>query len=198
MYTCTLVAMQHCVHPGKICVSRLTAHSQQNCSWIPVDTLASSILNLATTASKSSGLAVYNLSSPRLFHWARDLLPLLFRIRTAPTFNAVDSSVWLAALRNYNKEADNTEASESNRAVRRNPAVKLLEYFEGMYGVADGSGIEGGGRQEQGKGEIIFSTEVAEKESRGLREAPDVLDAGLLGKFVHEWMRKWDVEDKEQ
>ena len=69
--------------------------------------------------------------------------------------------------------------------------MKLLEYFEGMYG-AD---TENGGGKE--RGEVSFSTAVAERESRALREAPNVLEAGLLGKFVEAWMRKWDVEDKE-
>jgi len=86
--------------------------------------------------------------------------------------------------------------------------VKLLEFFEGMYGTGawegageNGSANGGGGGEEKGKGrekgEVVFSTESAEKESRALREAPDVLERGLLGKFVEVWARKWDLEDKE-
>lgn len=79
--------------------------------------------------------------------------------------------------------------------------MKLLEYFEGMYGVGDAGEDEGGMGEGKGKkkekGEISFNTEIAERESRSLREAPDVLEAGLLGKFVQEWAGKWNVEDTE-
>jgi len=103
--------------------------------------------------------------------------------------------VWLAALRKYSEEVEHAGTGESDRAVRRNPAVKLLEYFEGMYGIGARNG-EGKDRDKE-RGDVVFSTEVAEQESRALREAPDVLEAGLLGKFVEVWVRKWDVEDKE-
>lgn len=79
--------------------------------------------------------------------------------------------------------------------MRKNPAVKLLEYFEGMYGATAEKSGDGDGKE---RDEVRFSTEVAEGESRALREAPDVLKAGLLGKFVEEWVSKWDVEDSKE
>jgi len=158
----------------------------QTCSWLPVDILASSILDLLTATPRPPILSFYNLTSPRHFHWTRDLLPLLSRTPSAPTFTAVDTALWLAALRKYSEKSGKAGPDESNRAVRRNPAVKLLEYFEGMYGAE---------KMAREKGEVMFSTEGAERDSRALGETPDVLGKGLLGKFVEAWVRKWDVED---
>ncbi|KAM3076421.1 hypothetical protein ACMFMG_007240 [Clarireedia jacksonii] len=140
---------------------------KMTCSWLPVDTLAEIILDL--TFLPHTPEIIYNICSPHTFSWTRDLLPELGSCRLE--FKAVPPSVWLAQLR--------SAARLSN--ADRNPAVKLLEYYERSYG-------------ENGPvGEITFDIERGLRDSEALRRAPVLLDEGYIGKFVKAWLKKWVV-----
>jgi len=85
------------------------------------------------------------------------------RTPAAPTFTAVDSAAWLAALRKYGEKAENAKASESSIAVRRNPAVKLLEFSRVCMGLVLG--------RELGRMEVRTEVEVERKREREGRRA---------------------------
>lgn len=148
--------------------------STQTCSWLPVDTLASSILDIVLVSDEPRLNPVLNLENPLKFHWTRDLLPVLRR--TGLEFEIVSPEIWLTQLREY------SETSSAEEALRENPAVKLLGYFEELVS---------GQKDMQRSGEVSFDTRVAQSLSRSLREAPDVLEQGLVEKFVSRWLKTW-------
>jgi hypothetical protein len=83
----------------------------------------------------------------------------------------VSPSVWLAQLRSAARLAN----------ADRNPAVKLLEYYERSYG------------ESAPVGEISFRIERGLRDSEALRRAPVLLDEGYIGKFLGAWLKKWEV-----
>ncbi|KAL8904938.1 MAG: hypothetical protein Q9207_002932, partial [Kuettlingeria erythrocarpa] len=141
-------------------VLRVLPMQSERCSWLPVDTLATVILDLAhDTASRDLAAAhprpqhsttLYNVLNPRTFSWAE----ILDELRASGLhFAAQPFAEWLALLK----------ASASKGEEEDNPAIKLLEYFETGHGAGEGS-VGGGG--------IRFDTSAAERDSRALREAP--------------------------
>ena len=149
-------------------------------SWLPVDTVASTILDLVgiTTsrppASDFDTNLVYNLVNSNTFSWTDDLLPELQR--SGLSFSIVPVNEWLQKLRDYQHNGGDPE---------RNPAVKLLDHFERTY-----SGTDNKAR------EITFETKTAMNHSKALREAPRIIEDGYVQKFVKVWLEKWEDEGK--
>ncbi|KAI9790851.1 MAG: hypothetical protein M1835_000701 [Candelina submexicana] len=110
----------------------------QNCSWIPVDTLATAILEVSRTlqsAPKPCAIdstnppVIYNMCNPQLFSWDQ----LLYKAREAGLeFERVPYGDWMQLLRN----------SASNGDEEQNPAVKLLDYFELRYRMSNSTSVE--------------------------------------------------------
>lgn len=147
-------------------------------SWLPVDTLATTILDLAgiTTGaipvSDSDTDLVYNLENPHTFSWTSSLLPELQRVGL--NFSMVPVAEWLQKLRDYEKTGGDPG---------RNPAVKLIGHFEAMYG-------------EVKTRDVTFEIKTAEKYSPALRDSPRLIEDGYVGKFVKAWLVKWEGEGK--
>ena len=145
-------------------------------SWLPVDTLAAIILELSgistngTPASDCDVDLVYNLENPHTFTWTDSLLPELQR--SGIEFSTVPVAEWLRKLRDYEKNGGDAE---------RNPAVKLIDHFEGMYG-------------KEKTQDIKFQIKTAEKHSATLRNSPRLLEEGYIKKFVKAWLDKWEGE----
>ena len=145
-------------------------------SWLPVDALAITILDLAgistgaIPASDSDTDLVYNLENPHTFFWTSALLPELRR--SGLEFSTVPVAEWLQKLRDYDEGGGNPE---------RNPAVKLIDHFESMYG-------------KEKAGDVNFVIETAEKHSPALRETPRLIEDGYIKKFVKAWLQKWEGE----
>ena len=148
-------------------------------SWLPVDTLASVILELAGLATNTVPYPdsdidlVYNLENPHTFSWTHCLLPELRRCGL--DFCTVPVHEWIRSLRDYE-----TNGGDPGR----NPAVKLIDHFERMYG--------------EGKvgGKIGFEIKTAETHSPALRETPRLVEDGYIRKFVEGWLEKWEGEGK--
>ena len=108
-----------------------------NCSWIPVDTLATAILEVSRTlqsAPKPCAIdgtnppVVYNMCNPHLFSWDQ----LLEKVRKAGLeFETVPYGDWMQLLRN----------SASNGEEEQNPAVKLLDHFELRYSMSNRTSV---------------------------------------------------------
>lgn len=147
-------------------------------SWLPVDILATTILDLAGIStgaipvSDSETNLVYNLESPHTFSWTSSLLPELQR--SGLEFSTVPVVEWLQKLRDYEKNGGDPE---------RNPAVKLIDHFESMYG-------------KEKTGDVKFEIETAVKHSPALRETPRLVEDGYIEKFVKAWLEKWKGEGK--
>lgn len=87
--------------------------------------------------------------------------------------------IWLERLRQYN------EQTASEEALRLNPAVKLVDFYEKTYGHGSSKEEHAGGQ------EVKFDTKLAERDSLHLRNSPDVLESGLMGKIVQHWLKTW-------
>ena len=148
-------------------------------SWLPVDTLATVILELAGLStdaipfSDSDTDLVYNLENPHTFSWTDSLLPELHR--SGLEFSTVPVSEWLQNLRDYDTNGGDPE---------RNPAIKLIDHFERTYG------------EKKKAGNVKFEIKTAEKHSPALRETPRLVKDGYIRKFMKVWLEKWEGEGK--
>ena len=202
--------------------SALTTHSLpatpgpragDQCSWIPVNMLARTILDLAggslaTTTTSTTTLTnepqgsdnlFYNLVNPHPFSWSRSFLPLLCQTQTqALDFEILPFETWFSKLSAQTAtpapppvatgEVDS--ASENN-----NPAVKLVDIWsrspqrqEQRDESVGGGAVEGEG----GGGGVRFETAAAMRDSVSFRTADwDVCTQGYVGELVQAWMSVW-------
>lgn len=148
-------------------------------SWLPVDTLAATILDLAGISTGEIPVSgfdtdlVYNIENPCTFSWTKVLLPELHR--SGLDFSTVPVAEWLQKLRDYEKSGGDTG---------RNPAVKLIDHFESMYG-------------NRKTGEVRFETKTAQKHSAAFRATPRLIEEGYIRRFVKAWLAKWEAEGKD-
>jgi thioester reductase-like protein len=139
------------------------------CSWLPVDTLASAILDLTF---KDKSQLVYNLCSPHTFDWTTSFLPALQA--AGLDFTLVSFETWLDKLKT------NAQGGEQED-LARNPAIKLVDYFERAYG--KGSPLQG----------IVFEIAAAEDASPSLKGSPELIEQGYIKKFLKSWQKTWGI-----
>ncbi|OQD82866.1 hypothetical protein PENANT_c019G05982 [Penicillium antarcticum] len=157
----------------------------QECSWLPVDKLACSILELAkscssladtrdTQASHSSTAqrddSIFNVYNSRSFPWSS----LLDTLRLCGfEFDSVPFEEWLHKLRE----------SEARGEERANPAVKLIHHYEQMHG----------GKRSAGTSKFKrFITDKAERDSVTLRNGRlRIVDDGILSCYARDWLARW-------
>ncbi|KAL3479374.1 hypothetical protein BJX99DRAFT_222531 [Aspergillus californicus] len=154
--------------------------SEMTCSWLPADELACSILEIARACSlkfddagalgiKPGGDSVYNISNPRTFTWST-LLDILRQ--QGFVFDTIPFDDWLKRLRQ----------SEAVGEELLNPAVKLADHYEAMYG---------GERPSTPK---TFITGKAERDSTTLRSGGlRIIQDGVLARYAQDWLNRWEV-----
>ncbi|CAK96299.1 hypothetical protein CBS115989_2471 [Aspergillus niger] len=150
------------------------------CSWLPVDKLACSMLELAracsfnsledscddATSGKWVDDTIYNLCNPRVFTWS-SLLDTLKR--SGFSFETVPFENWLQMLRE----------SEARGEEMINPAVKLTAHYESMY-------------SEDAPKPVRFLTEKAERDSMTLRNGRlRIVQDGILTRYAQDWLKRW-------
>ncbi|KAK1141640.1 putative NRPS-like protein biosynthetic cluster [Aspergillus melleus] len=123
-------------------------------SWTPVDTIASSVIDL--TLTKDAG-DVLNVTNPILNHWTYDLLPLLKQ--AGLEFEVVERQEWLRRLLN------------SNQDPAANPPIKLLPFFSSKYGT------------DRSKPPLLYDTHRARSAAPALRQGGG-LKLDLVSRFV--------------
>lgn len=126
----------------------------ENPSWTPVDVIADAMIDLTYSDETSQ---VMNVVNPRLFHWSRDLLPLLRE--AGLSFDELPQREWIARLR----------ASNPDPSI--NPPIKLVEFFASKYD------------HDENRRKLVFDSRKAQRYSPSLREAR-IIDAELVRKFV--------------
>lgn len=166
------------------------------CSWIPVDKLASTIVEIAQTCTypitKSSSLdsessqderqiscivparrangqndSLYNVCNSREFTWSSMLSALR---HNGFQFETVSFEKWMQGLRQ----------SEERGEEHINPAVKLIDHYVAMYGENSKLGLK------------RFMTEKAERGSDTLRNGRlGIIEDGILNCYVRDWMNRW-------
>lgn len=151
---------------------------QETCSWLPVDKLAATIVELtrscAAPARPSSPVdaeyvddSIYNVCNSREFSWSALLAALA---RNGFQFKSVPFEEWMGLL----KESD----GRGEEGV--NPAVKLVGHYEEMYG------------PDSVLGQKTFLTEKSERDSLTLRNGRlRIIEDGILNCYVRDWMARW-------
>lgn len=159
----------------------------QSCSWLPVDKLAAVILEVTRARSAANQEhaknysdifagpgqmddSVYNLCNPREFSWSAFLESLS---RNGFPFETVPFDEWLQMLRD----------SEARGEGHVNPAVKLIDHYEAMYGKQSSLAQ---------LGPKSFITEMAERDSITLRnDRLRIIEDGILSCYVRDWLNRW-------
>ncbi|KAL9003616.1 MAG: hypothetical protein Q9188_003524 [Gyalolechia gomerana] len=178
-----------------------------NCQWLPVDTLADTILDITSinataaiqgtnkqldetarfsTATGDSisyarspvgletmrGELVYNVCSPHSFSWTSELLPVLSN--AGFKFEPIPYEDWIARLRTTSFSTSSRPSSRSvNSGLTDEPVVKLLEYLQSDF--FDDSKP------------LVFEIEKAKGISSTLRNAPKVIEDGLVALMAKSW-----------
>ncbi|KAJ5102503.1 hypothetical protein N7532_003032 [Penicillium argentinense] len=163
------------------------------CSWLPVDKLASTIVELGKTcsnldwavgagasktseghthgalsaAAKSADDSIYNVCNPCGFAWSTLLLSLA---RNGFQFETVSFEKWMQLLRD----------SEARGEELVNPAVKLIDHYEAVHG------------EKSLLSPKIFMTDKAERDSITLRNGRlRMVEDGILNCYVRDWLNRW-------
>ncbi|KIA75990.1 NRPS-like enzyme [Aspergillus ustus] len=147
------------------------------CSWLPADKLACSLLEIARACSinsldedytiESADDTVYNLCNSRTFTWSE----LLDTLRQQGfSFETVPFDDWMKKLRE----------SEAKGEEVANPAVKLADHYEEMYGGTSPPAPK------------TFLTDKAERDSMTLRNGRlRIVRDGILARYAQDWLKRW-------
>lgn len=145
------------------------------CEWMPVDTVAATVLQLADKLAAgggggSAGASFYNITPSHAFSWNDRFLPVLRE--AGLEFEEVDLSEWLRRLR--------ARASELGAAAEEKlPAIKLADYYETTYGEsAAGYGSN-----------LKFENDRACSDSDALRSCPELSQVAIVSKMLQHWLR---------
>ncbi|KAJ5223977.1 AMP-dependent synthetase/ligase [Penicillium chermesinum] len=160
---------------------------RDTCSWLPVDSLAATIVELTDTCSANcregvngSGSSdpeapnidesIYNVCNSRQFSWSELLASLK---RNGFQFETIPFDKWLELLRE----------SEARGEELINPAVKLIEHYECMHGTTS--------EQRRSKSKD-FITDKAERDSITLRNGRlRIIEDGILNCYIRDWLTRW-------
>ncbi|KAF2644124.1 acetyl-CoA synthetase-like protein [Massarina eburnea CBS 473.64] len=154
----------------------------EQCSWLPVDTLATAMMELTETLEQAPRpLALnstnppifYNMVNPVVFSWDTLLAELK---KTSLQFEVVPFCEWLQGLQ---------ESAAWGNEVQ-NPAVKLVEFYKQNFA---GSLAGGNG---SGEGTVMFETQAAQRDTTVLRSPPNLIEGGHIQRFVTRWRQRWD------
>ena len=150
----------------------------QQCSWLPIDTAAATILDVSGISDLGGSdiyvndrFFVYNLVNPSTFSWATDLLPALSAAGLA--FSTLPFSEWIALLK------------ASDQDPIRNPSIKLVDYWEDQARRETRRVAQSGPEN----GPFVFETQRSQERSKALREASALVRDGFVEAFVGAWKK---------
>lgn len=149
-------------------------------TWLPVDSAAAAIIELAQLAKNGTGNqsrpgvvtsdanTVYHVLNPTRFHWTKEMIPAL--TKAGLEFGLLPTRQWLEKLR------------KSDIDAAKNPPIKLLNWFESKYGSATNSS----------KTELlVYSTEKTVQDSPTLAALPPVTDPDFVLLMIQNLKKLW-------
>jgi thioester reductase-like protein len=156
---------------------------KETCSWLPVDNLAATILELTRSRSASNTESekkclsadqgddsIYNVCNLREFSWDA----LLASLGRSFQFDVVPFESWLQLLRE----------SEARGEEHVNPAVKLIDHYEAMFGSDSSAG--------RALGPKTFVMDKAERDSVTLQNGRlRIIEDGILDCYIRDWTSRW-------
>ncbi|KAI1358591.1 putative NRPS-like enzyme [Xylaria arbuscula] len=138
------------------------------CEWMPVDTVAATILQLADRLEP--GTVFYNITPPHAFSWNDRFLPALRE--AGLDFEDVEIAEWLKRLRSRADELGST-------AEEKLPAIKLADYYESTYGAS----------AEDSDSNLKYANDRACTDSPALRNCPELSQVAIVRKMLQHWLR---------
>ena len=161
----------------------------ENCSWLPVDTVADAIVEIALAAMSSeegteldSSAQYYNLvnnASP--FRWTAGLLPALKE--AGLPFRTVTPPEWIHLLK------ENLKVNSKDKRANEDQSMKLYEFWERRYGPKHEKRDE---EKNDGKLQVHFDTRRAEAHSQVMRNGiPDLIREDYIRHFLQGWKDIW-------
>ncbi|KAI5918368.1 hypothetical protein F4810DRAFT_704251 [Camillea tinctor] len=97
--------------------------------WVPVDVAAQSIAELAIYSTRScttaTGAEVYHVANPQPTAWEKLAVKVVLQLQVTGQIEMVSLEAWISSLR---------ESVSAIEDIERNPAIKLLDFFEGLVG----------------------------------------------------------------
>lgn len=154
---------------------------EETFSWLPVDILAMTILELSTACSEPSENllnlgsisttddTIYKICNFRTFTWQALLESLE---RGGFDFETLSFEDWLGKLRD----------SEARFEEQSNPAIKLIYHYQSMYGE----------KAVESQRQKTFITDRTERDSVTLRSGPlCMIEDGVLERYIHDWLARW-------
>ncbi|KAI0911563.1 putative NRPS-like enzyme [Ustulina deusta] len=140
------------------------------CEWMPVDTVAATVLQLAAKLEAGAGTSFYNITPSHAFSWNDGFLPAL---RAAGLdFEQVDIAEWLRRLRSRADEL-------GSAAEEKLPAIKLADYYESTYGKSVG----------ERESDLRYENDRACSDSIALRSCPELSQVAIVRKMLQHWLR---------
>jgi thioester reductase-like protein len=135
-----------------------------NIDWLPVDVIASAMLDIAIPQNDEQALHVYHLVNPCTTTW-REILPAVQDFLGGS--QAVSLQEWVAEL----EKVDTNDVD----AIAKKPAVKILDFFRSMQK-----------SKYIGAKDVVLSTREAETASPVLGRLGPV-----RAEWIGRWMRDW-------
>ena len=187
---------------SSVCVGKIPdslGSSLGRVDWVPVDKLAKVVIDMAfaedsekdvtdsdSDIGRENGVAVggrvgvFHALNPRSVSWAFVRKTIIEEIaaRTGMQLETVDLKSWIDAVKVHGKETLGEDAKledgQLEAYLSRNPALKLVDFYEGILAAGGEGNKEGEGRDWE------FAKSL--KASKELRDLEAVRD---------EWVRKW-------
>jgi thioester reductase-like protein len=152
---------------------------EERIDWVPADYLADILVELAFDNKHNEGnVSANHIVHPKPVLWSSLLQSISKAIEEATLssqpIKVVSYADWVSTLKTKTSEAENEAGLDPAQLAQKNPAMKLLEFYESLAG----SG-EGALRQR-------LALEETMKGSKTLRELEPLKDEWVTG-----WVREW-------
>ncbi|KAF2203122.1 ochratoxin A non-ribosomal peptide synthetase [Delitschia confertaspora ATCC 74209] len=161
---------------------------EETVNWVPIDQLANVVVELALDSHATNrdddtnrDTSVFQIVHPNPVSWSSVLTPVKKILQESSSSSQVPIKIvpyadWLSTLKAMSIEAETVGSVDAETIARKNPAMKLLEFYETL--------------QEQGNRGLRtkLSMEKTMGSSKALRELEPLRDEWITG-WVKEWIR---------
>jgi thioester reductase-like protein len=149
---------------------------EETVNWVPMDRLAEVLVELSLEEKKEEKDGeVYHITHPKPVAWSSLVPSIRSSLPNGKELKLVPYQDWVALLKSKTAEAEADSSLDAATLAHRNPAMKLLGFFESLLE----QGEIGGVRTE-------LSLEKTVQGSKILRELEPI-----KGEWMEAWVRGW-------
>jgi hypothetical protein len=113
-------------------------------NWVAMDQLAIVLvelgLGIAVSTPSEAGTTIHHITHPKPIEWS-SLFPVIQRALPGPDLKVVPYTDWVIRLKTKTVEAEKDATLDAATLAHRNPAVKLLEFFESLQHQSETNGV---------------------------------------------------------